>query len=268
MFKITLEPKRLTDMFNKALMNGISDSAFIRFTPKEAITHVSQGTLGTYGVYQPTYFTEYVCDNTTEIKITKPFVKNLEALRIESEQSVMVESDISNNKLQLIAGSKRWTPAIPNPQNIKSIGVPESTIPVSDIEGVGFLPTKRQSTPIQFQTKIGRERLTIPNFADVAISLLDTSMKIVWDMDGQAEIDMKLDPLKVLVPRKKMETDALPPDIPLEYQKYSFNVKYLASLLESFSGEITLTMFQKSVFITQQSKDVNMMCFLATKRKE
>src|SRR5271157_6274896 len=126
MFKITLEPKRLLDMFKKSLMNGVSDSAFIRFTPKEAITHVSQGTYGTYGVYQPTYFSEYVCDIMTEIKVTKQFLKNLDELHIGSEQSVMVESDIPNNKLLFIAGGKRWTPSVPNPQNIKSIGVPES----------------------------------------------------------------------------------------------------------------------------------------------
>jgi hypothetical protein len=255
-------------MFKNALMNGQSDSAFIRFSPKEVITHISQGTLGTYGVYQPTYFTEYVCDISTDIKITKQFVKNLDELHIGSESSVMVESDMSNNRLLLVAGGKRWTPAIPNPQNMKPLGVPESTVPVSDVEGIGFLPTKRQTTPIQFQVKIGTERLTIPNFQDVVISVLDKAMKIEWDMDGHAENDMKLDPLKVIVPRKQMETDVVPPNTPFDFQKYNFNVKYLISLLESFSGEITLTMFQKAMFLTQQSKDVNMMCFLATKRKE
>jgi hypothetical protein len=268
MFKITLEPKRLLDMFKKALMNGESDSAFIRFTPKEAITHISQGTYGTYGVYQPTYFTEYVCDANTEIKITKQFVKNLDELHIGSEQSVMVESDISNNKLTLIAGSSRWTPSIPNPQNMKAFGVLESTIPVSDVEGIGFLPTKRQSTPIQFQTKIGSERLMIPNFQDVAISVLDKTMKIEWDMDGHAERGMALDPIKVLVPRKKMETDMLPPDAVLDFQKYNFNVKFLAKLLDNFSGEMVITIFQKAMFLTQQTKDVNMMCFTAMKKKE
>ena len=268
MFKITLEPKRLLDMFKKATMNGESDSAFIRFTPQEAITHVSLGTYGTYGVYQPTYFSEYVCDAMTEIKITKQFLKNLDELHIGSEQSVTIESDITNNKLQLVAGSKRWTPSIPNPQNINSIGVPESTIPVSDVADVGFLPTKRQNTPIQFQTKIGRERLMIPNLQSVTISVLDKSMKIMWDMDGKAENDMKLDPQKVSIPRIHLDTDEpLSPDAKFDYQKYNFNVKFLASLLESFSGEITLTIFQKAMFITQQSKDVNMMCFTAFKKQ-
>jgi hypothetical protein len=267
MFKITLEPKRLLDMFKKATMNGESDSAFIRFTPQEAITNVSQGTYGTYGVYKPTYFGEYVCDAMTEIKITKQFLKNLDELHIGSESSVTVESDIPNNKLQLIAGGNRWTPSIPNPQNIKSVGVAESTIPVADVENIGFLPTKRVNTPIQFQAKIGRERIIIPNFQDVVISILDNSMKLEWEMDGHAERDMKLDPQKVLVPRKQMETDIIPPDTQFGYQKYKFGVKYLKSLLESFDGEITITMFQKAMFITQQSKDVNMMCFLATNKQ-
>jgi hypothetical protein len=269
MFKITLEPKRLLDMFKKALMNGLSDSAFIRFTPQEAITNVSQGTYGTYGVYQPTYFSEYVCDAMTEIKITKQFIKNLDELYIGSEQSVTIESDIPNNKLQLVAGGKRWTSSIPNPQNIKSVGVAESSIPVTDVEGIGFLPAKRQSTPIHFQTKIGRERLVIPNFPDVSISVLDTSMKLEWEMDGHAEMNMNLDPQKVLVPRNHFETDTpITPEVPFNYQKYNFNVKLLKSLLESFAGEITITMFQKAIFITQQSKDINMMCFLATKKQD
>lgn len=269
MFKITLEPKRLLDMFRKALMNGESESAFIRFTPQEAITNVSQGTYGTYGVYQPTYFTEYVCDTMTEIKITKQFVKNLDELHIGSETSVTIESDIPNNRLMLVSGSKRWTPTIPNPQNIKSVGVADSTIPVDNVENVGFLPIKREKTPIHFQTKIGRERLMIPNFSNLVISVVDNSMKIEWDMDGHAETDMNLDPLKVTVPRKHLETDApLTQEVPFDYQRYKFNEKFLSSLLESFAGEITITMFQKAIFITQQSKDVNMMCFLATKKQD
>jgi hypothetical protein len=268
MFKITLDPKRLTDMFKKALISGDSDSAFIRFTPTEAIAHISQGTYGTYGVYPTTYFSEYVCDANTEIKITKQFVKNLDELHIGSEQSVLIESDIPNNKLLIVAGGKRWNPSIPNPQNMKSVGVPESSIPVTDVEGIGFLPTKRQSTPIHFQAKIGCERLVIPNFPDVAISVLDKTMKLEWDMDGGAENDMKLDPLKVSVPRKMLEKDLVQQNGQLGFQKYNFNVNYLKSLLENFSGEITLTMFEKAVFITQQTKDVNMMCFLSTKKKE
>lgn len=256
-------------MFKKALMNGVSDSAFIRFTPKEAITYISQGTYGTYGVYQPSYFTEYICDENTEIKITKQFAKNLDELSIGSELSVLVESDIPNNKLTIISGGKRWTPLIPNPQNMKLIGVPESTVPVSDVESIGFLPTKRQSTPIHFQAKLGRERLVLPNFQDVSISILDKTMKLEWDMDGHAENNMNIDLIKVLVPRKKMETDIISVgQTDTDFQKYNFNVKLLSGMLESFSGEIILTMFQKAIFITQQIKDVNMMCFLAIKKKE
>jgi len=253
MNKVTVEPKRLVELFRRALMNATIDGALIRFTPSGVIATVTKGTYGAFGTYRPTYFKTYEIAEDVDIKVTPIFLKNLESLKMNNVETCSVGFDLPNNRLLFEVGGDKWSAILPNP-DIKTLGIDERKN-IKDVPGVGLLATSVADNP-QFQAILSVDKMGTPKAERVTLSLNDKTMLLKWDMDGDATRDMQLETSKVRVPRKIIT--------PEDKQNYTFHMQYVIDILANFVGEIVITVAETAMFVTQVSTDMSLMYFVAT----
>lgn len=251
MFKIKLETRVMLDILRKSVLNNMLGGAVVRFTEKGLITSSSFGTYGCYAEYTPAKFEEYLVDYTTDIRVNQAFIKNVEEMGFPSDEICQVESDIPNNRLLIVAGTKTWQPNIPNPA-IETIGLSDSGILLTSVEGVGYLPiTKR---PPLFQAKMSADKLAIPRSGDFITFLPnDKTLRLSWDMDGPAEDQIPLIPENISLPY-----------VPTDKAGFTFHLSYLKNILSNLSGEITITIYERSIVFNQITADMKLVYFIAT----
>jgi hypothetical protein len=251
MFKIKLETRVMLDILRKSVMNDMLGGAVLRFTEKGLITSSSFGTYGCYTEYVPAKFEEYLVDYTTDIRINQDFIKNFEEMAFQSNKICQIESDIPNNKLSIEEGTRKWKPKISNVA-VETIGLADSSILLIPIEGIGYLPnTKRQ--PL-YQAKILVEKMILPRGGNF-ISILpnDKTIKISWDMDGSAEDQIEIIPENISLPY-----------VPTDRIGFTFHLSYLQNILSSLSGEIAMTIYEKSIVFNQVTADMKLTYFIST----
>jgi len=258
MFSFEIDPKRLIEMFRKALMNNeLKVGAVLRFTPTGVVTSSFALTYGAYGVYNTSYFKSYKCDMNTDIKITPIFLKNLEDMQFTTESSCKVELDISGTDLKIDAGGRHWSPILPK-LKIETVGFEDSKLILSYKDNIGYLPMSKTNMdiPIHFQCKIDTSVLDLPKTVKVNAFLVNKLMTMKWDLDGPAEQIVNISENKVIVPRVLSQ--------PEDKNVYGLTIPYMSSILTCLAGEINLTFYEKVLFITQVTPDTILTYFMST----
>jgi len=251
MFKIVSETRVILDVMRKSVMNDLLSGSVARFTSKGLITSSSFGTYGCFADYKPEHFNEFLVDVQTDMCINQLLLKNFEEMGFMSDVPCQIESDLANNRLLVVSGSKRWMPNLSN-ANVETVGFPDSGIKLSLVEGIGYLPVTAR--PIMFQAKVNTDKLSIPRSGDfLAFYPLDKTLRLKWDMDGPAEMDVPLAPENVSVPHVSKEKEF-----------YTFHQSYIKKILANLKGDITITFYEKSIIFNQVSPSVSLMYFIAT----
>ena len=251
MFKIKLETRVMLDILRKSVLNNMLGGAVVRFTEKGLITSSSFGTYGCFAEYTPAKFEEYLVDYTTDIRVNQAFIKNFEEMAFQSDEICQIESDLPNNRLIIVGGTRRWQPNIPNPA-VETIGLADSGILLMPVENVGYLPnTKRQ--PV-YQAKILVDKMILPRSGDfITILPNDKTLKFSWDMDGLAEDSIEVIPENISIPY-----------VPTDKAGFTFHLSYLKNILSNLSGEITITIYERSIVFNQVTADMKLVYFIAT----
>jgi hypothetical protein len=256
MFKIVGDPKRIVDLFRKALLGDLFVGSLLRFNKDEIVTSAYYGMYGAYATYKPAFFKEYICDGATDLELTKVFVKNFAEQGFPSYESCSVESDMVNNRLLIVAGGLRWFPNVSNP-NVDTVGFNDSKLPMIFTDGVGYLPVNLKKQPIHFQAKINISKLNIPKAGEfLYLKPTDKMLMLEWDLDGNAELDIPLTPEAVSVPHAVTVTDGK--------DKYKFHLSYFKDILSNFGGEVTMTVYERAIFFNSVSPEKTLTYFLAT----
>jgi hypothetical protein len=251
MFKILVETRSILDILRKSIMTNLLSGAVVRLTEKGMITTSSFGTYGCFAEYKPEHFGKFLVDEQTDFCVTPVLVGNFEGMGFSSDEQCNIESDMPNNRLLVSAGSKRWMPNIPNP-TIDTVGLPDSSIRLAPVDGVGYLPVTIR--PILFQTKINVDKLALPRNAEyVSLNPSEKTLKLTWDMDGPAEMDIPLVPEDVSTPHTNTEKTI-----------YTFHLSYLKNILAGLKGDITMTLYERSIVFNQIAPTYTLLYFIAT----
>ena len=251
MFKIKAETRVILSLLRKSVLNNLLGGAVVRFGEKGVITSSSFGTYGCFVEYTPAHFEEYLIDYTTDIRVNQSFIKNVEEMGFQSDEICQIESDLPNNRLLIVSGNKRWQPNIPNPA-IETIGLSDSGILLTAVEGVGYLPNTKR--PPLFQVRLNAEKISIPRSGDfITFYPQEKSLKLSWDMDGPAEVEIPLIPEEISLAY-----------VPTDKAGFTFHLSYLKSILSNLSGEITMTIYERSIVFNQVTANMKSVYFIAT----
>jgi len=256
MIKFEIDPKRLIDMIRMGLINGILNEVCATFTPTEVVlSDISKGTLGSYGKFNKTYFKSYEVDVPNQkIILKKELIAGLTDLRFTTEDSILVNMDIENNKINFLSPSgKKWDTNMSTEINTKVI-----SFGLEYVAGVGILPSDKTRIK-NYQTKIPVKLLTdnLAKVEKVTLVPKETDVLVKMSYNGDYEGKMSL----------KSEDITIPSD-PTKPKEYTVFIEYLNSILANFSGNIYMTLYDLAMIVTQdytkETPDYTLMYFCAT----
>jgi len=257
MIKVSLGPKRFSDMLRKVLINnkGIESISGIISPSGVSFSDTSKGVMGTQCHFSRRYFEHgYEVDEEYEVLFTKAILDGFTDLRFGTEDKVALVLDKENNCFHVTGGTKKWDPKFtefklqqeqeskPNYNQYEhriGFGLTESP-------GVGFLPTD-MSRPIFGQFSISAQKLSVPDVEKATIRIGEGNT-IIAELDYTGPFSETLVPLQM----RSMTPGA-----------WTLFVGMLKDILANFPGELWVTIYEKVVFFTKVEDDYSLMYFMA-----
>lgn len=242
MLKIEIEPKRLTDMLSKSLINakGI-DKVSAMISPSGMLfSDISKGVLAIHNNFNRSHFTKYEVDEEQEVLFTKEFLDGLSNLRFVAEDSLTIEIDNESNCFNIRASGKSWNP------KLTEIGDDRIKFALAEMPGIGVLPTDPKR-PVLSQFTISVDKLNSPDVEKVALRI----------KEGE-ELSMELDYMGPFVQSLKMgQKRTMTPGV------WTLFVEMLKNILGNFKGEVWVTVYEKIVFFTKVEDDYSLMYLMS-----
>ena len=242
----------MVDMIRKALMGKSLENTTAVFCQDGVIlSDCAPKTRGTQVYLAKQYFTGYQVPEVEPYTLTderqrsisypgipiafnQKTIEGLESLRFPGEESISFGID-SIHKQMLFKGpsGKKWDPPL--------LGLPGTmiTFGLQHVPGVGVIPSD-QTRPIYIQFAIPIDRLILVKVDKLTIKVLGGKLTLSGiHLDGPFE-----DPLE---PTRRMVMDN-------DFSATVFT-EYLQNILSTMVGEVVFTIYEKMLFITQETND-------------
>jgi len=259
MMKISLGPKRFSDMLRKALINskGIDAISGIVSPSGISFSDISKGVLGTRCDFSRSYFEHgYEVDEEYEVIFTKDLLDGFTNLKFGSEDKVQVVVDKENNCFHITGGTKSWDPKF---KEFKLQQENETKLNYNQCEhrigfgltespGIGLLATDtREGKKPLAQFTIGAAKLSVPDVEKATIRIGEDGV-ITTELDYSGPFSEDLTPT---------QTRIMTPGA------WTLFVEMLSNILGNFSGDIWVTIYSQAVFFTKIEDDYSLMYFMA-----
>jgi len=259
MIKISLGPKRFSDMLRKALINnkGIESVSGIISPSGISFSDISKGVLGTRCDFNRSYFEHgYDVDEEYEVIFTKDLLDGFSNLRFGSEDKVQVVVDKEKECFHITGGTKSWDPKFKEyklqqeDETKANYGQSEDRIGfgLTESPGIGFLTTdKREGKQALAQFSISAQKLSVPDVEKVTIRIGEDG-SINTELDYAGPFSETLTPTQT----RLMTAGA-----------WTVFVEMLKNILGNFTGDIWVTIYAQAIFFTKVEEDYSLMYMMA-----
>jgi len=252
-FKIVCTGKEFYNLLDKAILQELCGASELLFQKEQMLMSSTDGVYGCFGSYKPEFFMQYESKNDPIFKFNRLFLKTFKTMNFATDEKLIVESDYPNNRLHIIGSDRVWYPQLIS-TDIDTVGFPDDKNQIVFVEGLGYLPKLKEKNKPLFQTTIPKLHLPKLDCETVTIIPTKTSLKFVWDYDGELEINFDLDPDKTVL-------------FEPEQKPHSFINNYLSKYLSAYDDTVVLFLYNGMAIFVEHRELYSYIMFLSTIQK-
>jgi len=247
-----IEPKKLSDMLNKALIAGKGiEQVSALITPDGIIfSDISSGGYGVHAVFKPSYFKELKCAEPVEVIFTKNIYAGLNALQFFTGGDITVTVDPEQGKLLFRTEKKVWGANLLSISEVAVSGYSVTRIPfgLDEVENVGILPTD-PAQEMSVQLSLHVSSLNIPSVEQISFKI-DENSEITTNLEYENQ--------------PFTEKLAVVSSTQLKAGQWTTFGDLLRDALSNFNGTIWFSIYDIAIFLTQSTPQYSLMYVVST----